>query len=275
MKKLYIVVLISLVSFGLPLVAQDKQPLNAMSLNGVTGIYVVPTAHIGFSDGLGFNAGYHTNIFRPAGGDTELNHLLQANFSFLKMIEVAAAFDFQPDDIQGKNPHDFLTGVKVQLPFLAVPIALGSNVQYLNIGRSNVEHWAFQIYGAVTYEADIFTWPAETTLVVGHTFYHGSESDIDFGMGFDLVVLPKYLRQFLHLLIDYANFSYSTDPWGARAWYRGVLNAGLRVDLSQIPVFNKFTFVADIYVADAFDDKYTGSGEGRALGLGVTFGMQF
>ncbi|MDR1306280.1 MAG: hypothetical protein LBK74_01730 [Treponema sp.] len=274
MKKLCIAVLIGLAAFSLPLAAQDK-PLNAMSLNGVTGIYVVPTAHIGFSEGLGLNAGYHTNIFKPLGGDTEMNHLVKANFSFLQMFEVAAAFDFQPEEAQGENPNDFLTGIKVQLPFLAIPVALGGNLQYLNIGRDNTDHWAFQVYGAVTYEADIFTWPAATTLVAGHTFYENSESNIDFGMGFDLIVLPKYLRHFLHLLIDYANFSYSFDPWGAGAWYRGVLNAGLRADLGQIPALNKFTFAVDIYVADAFDDKDTGRGEGRALGMGVTFGMQF
>ncbi|MDR1142699.1 MAG: hypothetical protein LBK77_00590 [Spirochaetaceae bacterium] len=272
MKKLGIIVLLGLVFLCLPLAAQDAS-VKAMSLGGATGIYVVPTAHTGFSDGFGFNIGYHTNIFKPQGGKTKLNHLLQANFSFLQMLEASAAFDFQPEYAGITHPNDFLTGVKVQLPFAAVPIALGANFMYHNIGQDHYDHWAFRIYGAITYKADIFTWPAETTLVVGHTFSEDSKSDIDFGMGFDLVVLPKYLRQFLHLMIDYSNFSYSSDPWGAGAWYRGVLNAGVRADLSQIPALNKFTFAVDIYVADAFDHK-TG-GDGRSLGLGVTFGMKF
>jgi hypothetical protein len=274
MKKLFFFVFAAaaLGSLG----AQEKA-LNAMGLNGATGIYVVPTARIGFSDAnMGFNAGYHTNLWKPSGGSTEMNHLVQANFSFLKMFEVSGTFDLQPKDVKGKDPNDVLTGFKFQLPFGAVPVALGSSFQWRNLGRDHTNHWAFQVYGAVTYQADLFGWPSDTTLVVGHTFLEeGGRSNVDFGVGFDLVVLPKYLKNFLHLLIDYANFSYSADPWGADAWYRGVLNAGVRADLSQIPVFSKCVFAVDIFVADAFDDRKAGGGSGRSLGTGITFGMKF
>jgi hypothetical protein len=271
MKKFFALLLAG-AFFVLPLAAQEDV-LNAMSLNGATGIYVVPTARIASSGpGFGFNAGYHTVIFRPGGGDMDLNHLIQANFSFLEMFEVSGTFDFQPKET-GDDPNDFLTGMKFQLPVAAIPIAVGSNFQWRNIGRSG-DHWAFQIYGAVTYSAELFSWPAETTLVVGHTFREeGGDSNIDFGVGFDLIILPKYLRNFLHLLIDYANFSYSDDPWGPDAWNRGVLNTGVRVDLSQIPALSKFNFAVDMFVADAFDDKDLGGG--RSFGTGITFGMKF
>jgi hypothetical protein len=277
MKKQTALLCILVLAAALPLWAQDgaDKSLNAMSLNGATGIYVVPTARIGFADaGMGFNAGYHTNIYKPGGGSTEMNHLVQANLSFLRMIEVSGTFDIQPK-VMGPKPNDLILGAKVQLPFGSVPIALGGNVQYRNLGRDRTDHWAFQIYGAVTYQADIFGWPAETSLVVGHTALENvSQSNIDFGMGFDLVVAPKQLGSFFHLLIDYANFSYSAEPWGTDASNRGVLNTGLRVDLSQIPVFSKCVFAVDIFVADAFDDRKAG-GSGRSLGTGITFGMKF
>ncbi|MDR2552354.1 MAG: hypothetical protein LBD31_04205 [Treponema sp.] len=272
MKKLFLPVLLAVPLFSLT--AQEKS-LNVMSLNGATGLYVVPTARIGFADAsMGFNAGYHTNIYKPFGkGDTGINHLIQANFSFLKMFEVSGTFDVQPKDAMGKDPNDLLAGFKFQLPFVTIPVAVGSNFQYRNMGRENTDHWAVQIYGAVTYQADLLGWPAETTLVIGHTILEEKgSSNIDFGVGFDLVIFPKYLQSFLHLLIDYANFSYSADPWGANADYRGILNTGLRLDLAQIPALSKFNFAVDIYMADAFDDRDIG---GRSFGVGTTFGLKF
>jgi len=272
MKKLFVVLF--LLAVILPLAAQ-KDHLDAMSLNGATGIYVVPTARVGFSeDSMGFNVGYHTNVFKPFNYDLNLNHLLQFNISFFRMLEFSGTFDIQPD-FPKDNGNDIITGVKFQLPFGSVPIAFGGNVQYRDLGKDNRKHWAFQIYGAVTYQAEIFGWPADTTLVVGHTFYEEEgDGNIDFGMGFDLIVLPKYLGRFLHFLIDFANFSYSADPWGASAWNRGVFNTGFRVDLGQIPVFKKFTFAIDVFLADAFDSSNS-TGSGRSFGAGITFGMRF
>ena len=271
MKKLFILLLI--LAAAIPLAAQ-KDSLNAMSLNGATGIYVVPTARVGFSDtGLGFNVGYHTNYFKPLAGDADLNHLLQFNISLLKMLEFSGTFDIHPDIPHDKN-NDVLVGGKFQFPVGSVPIAFGVTYQHLNLGNDNFSSWAFQIYGSVTYMANIFGWPAETTLVVGHTFREeNNNSNIDFGMGFDLIVLPKYLYRYLHFLIDFANFSYSAESWGADAWGRGVFNTGLRVDLGQIPALKKFNLAIDFFIADAFDSSDS-VGSGRSFGAGVTFGMR-
>lgn len=273
MKKMLVLLLALAAVF--PLAAQDRG-LNSMSLNGATGIYVVPTAKISFrDDNMGFIAGYHTNYFTPSGGDAELNHLIQVNFSFFKMLEVSGSFDLQPDN-PGKDSNDILTGIKLQLPFGSVPIAIGGSIQYINMNESSDDHLLFQVYGAITYESELFGWPAETTLVIGHTFgkinHTNTGSNIDFGMGFDLIVFPNQLNNFLHILIDFANFSYSANPWGVDARIRGVLNTGLRIDLSQIPALNKFTFAIDAFIADAFDST-SRNASGRSFGLGVTFGM--
>jgi hypothetical protein len=121
---------------------------------------------------------------------------------------------------------------------------------------------------AVTYAGDFFNMPAETTVVIGKTFIENykTDSSIDFGMGFDLILLPKVFDNYVHWITDFANFSYSVDPFGADHRYRGVLNTGIRVDLSVIPALNKFKFVIDALVADAFDAD-------RSFSIGAVFGI--
>jgi len=275
MKKSFVLFAVLMVVAIIPLSAQKKS-LDSMSLNAATGIYVVPTAKVGFPDAnFGFNIGYHTNYFEPVDSVARTNHLLQVNFSFVKMIELSGTFDIQPERYTNDHPNDLIMGFKFQLPVGSVPIAIGTSVQHIDMGKDDVKHWAFQLYGAVTYGADIFGWPAVTTLVVGHTFWEDeSNNNIDFGMGFDLIIFPKALGNFLHFLIDFANFSYSTNPWGADAWARGVFNTGLRLDLSQIPALRKFTFAIDFFLADAFDSRRM-TGSGRSFGAGVVFGVGF
>ena len=85
-------------------------------------------------------------------------------------------------------------------------------------------------------------------------------------MGFDLVFLPKQLDGLIHWILDFSNFSYSVEAYGADSWHRGVLNTGLRFDLSRIKPLNKFKFVIDVILADAFD-------ENRSFSTGLVFGI--
>ena len=268
MKKAIVLVLAVLPLFGL---AAQSKGLNAMTLNGLTGLYVVPTAHIGWEDsGMGINGGYHSNFIDN--GKLRYNHLLQFNISLFKWIELAGTYDIQPYD----NDDDILTGVKFKLDAvlpIQTNLALGVNAHYNNLDAPG-KHWATQFYGTVSYNASFFSWPAETTLFIGKTVIEGknSNSDIDFGMGFDLILLPNHLRNFIHWIIDFSNFSYSESSWGLNP-NRGILNTGLRIDLAQIPALSRFNFAIDIYLADAFDDA--GSGIGRTFGFGGTIGVRF
>jgi hypothetical protein len=109
--------------------------------------------------------------------------------------------------------------------------------------------------------------PAETTVVVGKTFHEGyGDSNIDFGMGFDLILLPRVFQNYVHWITDFANFTYSVDPLGVGSEHRGTLNTGFRIDLSEIPALNKFKFVVDILMADAFDTD-------RSFSVGLVFGI--
>jgi hypothetical protein len=178
----------------------------------------------------------------------------------------------------------------VQLPFKneSYPaVAVGGNFQFLNLGGDDgtgytgtvQDEWneygsTSQIYAAVTYAATFFGSQVETTAVVGKTFVINtnlhrkkSKTDIDFGMGLDMIIFPKTLQNYVHWIAEYSNFSYSNDPLGADAEYRGVMNTGLRVDLSQIPALNKFNCTVDVMGTDLLDHRR------RAFSLGAVFGM--
>ena len=241
--------------------------LKGMSLNGSTGLYSIPSGRIGWerSSDFGLDLGYHA-IFN----DGNITHIPKMSMSFFKWLELSGAFDVQPDKyITYDKGTDFLGGLKIQFPLTSTAIALGGNFQSLNYQNNKMYHYnAGQIYVALTYAGHFFDMPAETTVVFGKTIrQYKSDSNIDFGMGFDMVILPKYLDRTVHWITDFANFSYSVEAFGADAWNRGVLNTGLRIDLSVIPALQKFKFVVDILITDAFDDK------SRSFSLGTVFGI--
>ena len=241
------------------------QSLKGMSLNGATGLYSIPSGRVGWeqSSPLGLDLGYHAVITKRAA-----THIPKASLSLFKLVELSAAFDVQPEKINDVNESDFIGGAKIELPIKKTAIAIGGNYQVLNMGSdSSYRHRAGQVYLAITFSGNFFDWPAETTAVFGKTFrqYH-LNSDIDFGMGFDMVLAPKVFGNLLHWVIDFANFSYSTDAYGADPWARGVLNTGFRFDLSVISGLSKFKCVIDVLMADAFDSS-------RAFSVGAVFGI--
>ena len=241
--------------------------LKGMSFNGSTGLYSIPTGRIGWerSSSFGLDLGYHA-IF----SDGTTSHIPKINMSFFNWLEVHAAFDMQPDGfITRDNGGDFIFGAKLQFPLSNTALALGGNYQSLNIFNDNSynKYNAGQIYLAATYAGRFFDAPAETTVVLGKTFQENvSDSNIDFGMGFDLVLLPRQLGGIFHWITDFSNFSYSVESFGADAWYRGVINSGLRIDLSVIPPFRRFKFVVDLLITDALDSN-------RSFSAGVVFGV--
>ena len=245
--------------------ALNAQSLKGMSLNGSTGLYSIPTARTGWEgkSSFAFDLGYHAVI---SGG--KASHIPKASLSLFKFIEINAALDIQGEQGLQLHANDFLGGLKIQFPLTKTALALGGNVQALNLGASEPNRYnAAQIYLAVTYSGNFFSMPAETTAVVGKSFSKNiPDWDIDFGMGFDLVLLPKFLDRYVHWIVDFANFSYSVKPWHVSASHRGVLNTGIRIDLSFIPPFKKFKFVIDVLATDILDDN-------RAFALGAVFGI--
>jgi hypothetical protein len=240
------------------------QTLKGMSLNGSTGLYSIPSGRIAWdrSSNFGLDIGYHAILH-----DEQTAHVPKLAAGLFKWLEISAAFDIQP---QGSyfydRSADFIGGSKIQFLRNSTALALGGNFQVINIGKDD-NLMVGQAYLAATYAGHFFTMPAETTMVLGKTFIENNPYwDIDFGMGFDMILIPQLFGNLTHWILDFANFSYSVRPFSANAWNRGVLNTGLRIDLSSIPALSKFKFVIDVLITDALDET-------RAFSVGAVFGV--
>jgi hypothetical protein len=254
-------------------VASSVQSLKGMSLNGSTGLYTLPTARIGWerTADVALDLGYKLAV-----NEGDLNHLASANVSLFKWAEIATTVDIQPTGYYWRDNEapDLLFSTKVQIPLKMEKsaLAIGGNVQAINF--ANRDPWvesrtAGQVFVALSFDGTFFSWPAETTVLLGKSFQkHWPGGNLDFGMGFDMTVMPEHLNNVVHWVTDVSNFSYSMDPWSVNAGSRGCVNTGLRIDLSRIPALNKFKFAIDIAGTDLFD-------EGRALLVSAVFGMKF
>jgi hypothetical protein len=237
--------------------------LKGMTLNGSAGLYTVPGGRVGWdrNDRVGLDFGTSYNFFSE-------NPIVKAGVSLFKWVEITGALDLQPkkDD---KINTDGIIGAKLQFPTEKTAIAMGGNIQFLNY-RGDYRT-AGQIYAAVTYGGEFFTWPAETTMALGYTFREDDDNvidkdNIDFGMGLDLLLIPEVFGKFVHWVADFSNFSYSDQPLGEDAWSRGCLNTGIRVDIAAIPALNNFKFIFDFMLLDILDTD-------RTIALGLTFGL--
>jgi hypothetical protein len=285
MKKiLALAVLLSVAMLNIPSVmAQTVSSLNGQSMNGSTGLYSLPSGHIGWenSGNFGLDLGYRAIINNNEG----IAHIPALTASLFRWVEISAVFDFQPVlnyDAGNHRNEDLIFGVKFRLPTNVSnsrnpSIAIGGNVQLINItNNGDYSYNAYQPYMAITYIGAFFNMSAQTTIVFGKTFYSGgpeNNSDIDFGMGFDLILFPDVFRDAVHWIIDFANFSYSDNSWPNNVYYhtpalwRGILNTGFRIDLSAFPVFSRFKFLVDLVFNDLFDAG------GRSFTVGTVFGF--
>jgi len=258
---------------------QSGSGYRGQSLNGATGLYSIPSGRIGWeSGGFGFDAGYRAIV----NNDRGISQIPAVTISLLNWIEISTAIDIQPVITIGgsdQENNDLMFGVKFRLPTGAnTSVAFGGNMQMINIAnKENYNYFAYQPYMAITYTGTFFNMTAETTVVFGKTFYTfgpDNNSDIDFGMGFDIILFPDVFGNAVHWIIDFANFSYSDNAWTnnlthgtGSAWHRGILNTGFRIDLSTIPGMNHFKVLLDLIFNDLFD---AGS---RSFTVGAVFGF--
>ncbi|MDA3951550.1 MAG: hypothetical protein PF508_20245 [Spirochaeta sp.] len=260
-KTVFVIVLI--VALAAP--AVFAQSLKGMSLNGATGLIGIPSGRIGWerTSDFGFDLGYHAII-----DDDDANHIPKASVSLFRLLEISGAYDIQDDNNSSiEDESDLIIGGKIQLPTEGTAVAIGGNAQMIKINDESYQ--ATQIYLAATYPGSFFEMPAETTFVVGKSFGDdevtpGDEA-IDFGMGFDLILFPEVFQGYVHWINDFANFSYSQDPRGVNAGFRGAFNTGIRIDVAANPSLSKYKFVIDAIMTDALD-------ENRAFALGLAFG---
>jgi len=244
------------------------------SMNGATGLLTIPSGHTGWEGpgNLGLDFGYRAIINENAG----TAHIPALTVSLFKYFELSIALDIQPDfNNYYKENNDLLLGFKFRLPTSGkTVIAIGGSFQLINFENDAYNRTAFQPYVAITYPGTFFTMSAETTVAFGKTFYSGhNDSNIDFGIGFDLILFPDVFRNAVHWIIDFSNFAYSDNAWPhyttgqTNAVWRGILNMGFRIDLSTIPGLNNYKFLVDLIFNDLFDDGQ------RSFTIGVVFGV--
>jgi hypothetical protein len=240
------------------------QSLKGMSFNGATGLYSIPTGRIGWerTSDLGLDFGYHL-ISR----DGHATHIPKVSLSLVKFIELNLAVDIQPDP-EWVDTNTIIGG-KFQFPTNnRVAVAMGGNYQIVKARHYDTHPNTGQIYLAVTYPGKFFDWPAETTVVIGYTMIEDRDNQgIDFGMGFDLILLPSTFENFIHWILDFSNYTYATFPPGyAVNVHRGVLNTGIRIDFASIARLDRFKFAIDLLMTDAFDNN-------RSFSIGGVFGV--
>ncbi|MCL1994026.1 MAG: hypothetical protein FWG66_13860 [Spirochaetes bacterium] len=258
---------------------------SGQSLNGSTGLFSIPTARVGWEDtaNVGLDFGFRSII-----NDAGITHIPSFTATFFGLIELSAAFDFQPDVYRwagrDRSNEDLLFGMKIQLPTATgtprnPAIALGVNAQLLNFANDHYDYNAIQPYIAFTSQGVVLRMPAETTIVFGKTFYPGSQpnnSNIDFGIGINFILFPDVFGNFVNWIIDFSNFDYSSNAWPNRlvfgtnpAWYRGNVSTGFRLNFSTLSVFSSIKFLVDIVFNDLFDDGSRSFTIGTVLGVPI------
>jgi hypothetical protein len=261
MKRGYKVLVLAVLTAVLS--AVSLYSLDGMTLNGATGLYTIPTARIAWDQqaDLGVDLGTTFDFHNK-------NPIAKIGFSLFKWVELTTAFDIQQDP---KNNFDTIIGLKVRIP-TPLALAFGGNVQLINqerFGEDPLFYPAGQLYAAATYDGQIFSMPSETTIAFGYTFQKDLNSNIDYGMGFNITLFPDVLSGILHWLVDFSNFSYSVDPRGVDAAYRGALNTGVRVDVGSVTGLSQLKLMVDIIASDIFD------GGNRSFLLGIAAGYAF
>jgi hypothetical protein len=266
MRRIRIIVLALGIFGGLnfTLIAQS---LDGMTMNGATGLYTVPTGRIGWGQrtDLGIDGGVTYDFFNK-------NPIARAAFSLFKWVELTTAFDFQGQRKDPGDNFDYLIGMKLQFPTTTTALALGGNLQLIHDAAHPDQNDkiplspAGQVYLAFSFPSQFFGMTAETSLALGYTFREHMTSNIDYGMGFDLSLFPDLFQNCIHWITDFSNFSYSIDPLGVRADYRGSLNTGIRIDIGAIPLLNRFKIMMDITATDILDEG------NRSFLIGAVFG---
>jgi hypothetical protein len=244
--------------------AAKAQSLKGMTANGATGLFTLPSGRVNWEEAadIGLDLGLNYNF-------VERNPIAQMGISLFKWAEITVGADFQPyvhtlGDTDRFNNTDTIVGAKLHFPVKRVALALGGNVQVLLHDLYSV---AGQVYAASTYQASFFDWPLETSFALGYTFHVNPDSNLNFGIGFDLELFPDLLRHLVHWIVDYSNFPYSVEALGPDPFYRGDLSTGIRVDFSAIPLLDKFKLSLDIAAVDIMDKDH------RSGRVGFLFGV--
>ncbi len=231
--------------------------VNGMTLNGSTGLIVVPDAHVGWEKAkFGVDLGYG---FVWAGGQN-FDHLPRFAVSLFEKFEISGLMQLNNGDLQ-----NFVIGAKFQLTKSGgTALALGGDFEFYNPVQSRN---SAKIYLAATYGGNFFGMPAVTSATVGWQLLERGNfsSQFIYGMGFSLSLFPSTFENFVYWVTDFANFSYTVSGAMINASSRGAFNTGIRIH----PIKDgRFNLVIDILGTDLLDDGERGMSASISGGIG-------
>lgn len=269
MKKtaLLTVVIIMVISTGLWAQSTTAGAANGMTLNGATGLILVPDANIGWENAkVGVDAGY---AFVWTGGQ-DFDHLPRFAVSIAGKVELYGLFHFSENS---SNPDsDFANmvfGTKLQLYKKGgSALALGGDVELANNAPSGGDDYASgKFYLAATYSGRFFNVPAVTSATVGWQIFEADNFSTQFiyGMGFSMSLFPEAFNNHVFWITDFANFSYAIYSSNINL-NRGAFNTGIRIRPFKA---GRFNMVIDIVGTDLLDDGQ------RGLSLSASGGLAF
>ncbi len=223
------------------------------TIQGINGYLVIPSAEPAWGgNDLTITTGYSVSF------SGSLNHLPYVQVGFNHDFEAGLASELS------NNSIDLLLNGKWRFNRSGDrSLAAGVNGQFLDITSSM--DWAVQLYFASTFKSTFIDWPAKTTILVGYTLDGSPDTDIDFGLGFQVPFMEDFFSGKVDFLLDYGNVSYSAQPKSADASHRGMLNIGFR--LLPVKLAKGMYLSADLRGLDLFD----GADRAASLGLGISY----
>lgn len=224
----------------------------SMTMSGQTGLINLPSARVSWEKRFfGLDLGYH---YASEGS----HHLPKVTATMFNRWELGGVFDsYDPDnsDVMMHTKFRFYpwTGA------IRSALALGGKYQTFNDGNNN----GGQLYLAMTYPGRFLGMPAETSMLFGYSFGDlNPDSNVDFGMGFDLFLLPSVFKGYIHWIADFTN--HPNLPIGPMRTDRGIFNTGLRI--TPINSSRGMTLAIDVLLLDGLDTN-------RSFGIGLDFGI--
>ena len=238
--------------------AQESASAGALTLNGASGIIVVPDAHTAWERA---DAGLDIGYGLVWSGGRPVDHLPRFALGFVRRVEISGLLHFN-DSVLTNG----VIGAKVQLfQQGGAAIAFGGDLEIpgTRIYRSE----SAKIYLAVTYGGSFFNMPAITTAALGWQLLNSGlfSSQFVYGMGFSMGLFPEVFQGVVSWISDFSNFSYTVYAPRVNAFSRGAFNTGLRID----PIRKgRFRLVVDFVGTDLLDET-------RGLSFTVSGGFSF
>jgi hypothetical protein len=261
-KKIVIAVLLASAMVLGSLGAQTTaSAVNGMTLNGSTGLIVVPDARVGWENSdFGIDVGYGIVW---SGGD-QIDHMPRVALSLVRRFEISSLLQIGNDEIR-----NFIIGGKFQMfKDRGAALALGGDYEFAKNNFDGQENDSAKIYLAATYGGNFFNMPAITTATFGWQLLEVGDlsSQFVYGMGFSMGLFPSVFKDYVYWITDFSNFSYAVVGSRVNAGSRGAFNTGVRIH----PVKGgKFNLVIDVTGTDLLDDG------DRGMAATVSGGMAF